>query len=222
MTRLYRPVGLKELALMWDSGCREFPPRLPEQPIFYPVTSAEYATQIARDWNTKSPSQAGYLTSFDVDDNYLLKFDRHVVGSAIHEEYWIPANELDEFNKSIRGPINVDAAYFGDSFAGFIAVEAGLKGKNATDQFVELARSWETQPDRFRSGDLDKPEGGVSELPVLAAARLRPRPYRPECQASDTPRVNRSLEPKRERSRTACWIHERRFQGMNSLVMESL
>jgi len=41
MTKLYRPVGLNELASIWDSGCREFPPRLPEQPIFYPVTSAK-------------------------------------------------------------------------------------------------------------------------------------------------------------------------------------
>lgn len=34
---LYRPVGAKELDLIAASGYREFPPRLPEQPIFYPV-----------------------------------------------------------------------------------------------------------------------------------------------------------------------------------------
>jgi hypothetical protein len=141
MTRLYRPVGLNELALIWDSGCREFPPRLPEQPIFYPVTSAEYATQIARDWNTKSSSYAGYVTSFDVDDNYLSKFERHVVGSAIHEEYWIPASELGKFNRSIRGRISVDDAYFGDSFTGFIPEKARLRGKKAQEQFVNLALS---------------------------------------------------------------------------------
>jgi hypothetical protein len=39
---LYRPVGPKELALIAESGFREFPPRLPEQPIFYPVTNEEY------------------------------------------------------------------------------------------------------------------------------------------------------------------------------------
>jgi len=46
---LYRPVGPKELALIEESGWREFPLRLPEQPIFYPVLNEEYATQIARD-----------------------------------------------------------------------------------------------------------------------------------------------------------------------------
>lgn len=141
MKKLYRPVGLEELALIWDSGCREFPPRLPEQPIFYPVTSAEYATQIARDWNTKASSFAGYVTSFDVDEDYLAKFERHVVGAAIHQEYWIPAEQLPDFNQAIRGLIEVDAAFFGDSFVGFVPDQCGLKGKHAKGQFVVLARS---------------------------------------------------------------------------------
>lgn len=143
MTRLYRPVGLEELALIWDSGCREFPPRLPEQPIFYPVTSADYATQIARDWNTKSLSFAGYVTSFDVDDGYLSKFERHIVGSAVHEEYWIPAERLPDFNKALASEIELDAAFFGESFTGFIPDKCGLKDKNAEAQFVVLARSWD-------------------------------------------------------------------------------
>ena len=50
---LYRPVGRKELELIRESGYREFPPRLPHQPIFYPALNEEYATRIARDWNTK-------------------------------------------------------------------------------------------------------------------------------------------------------------------------
>src|SRR5215510_6595314 len=63
MTTLFRPVGLNELSLIWDSGMREFPPRLPHQPIFYPVANRDYATQIARDWNTKDSSFAGYVTT---------------------------------------------------------------------------------------------------------------------------------------------------------------
>jgi hypothetical protein len=63
MTTLFRPVGLHELALIWDSGMRQFPPRLPQQPIFYPVANTEYATQIARDWNTKDSSFTGYVTN---------------------------------------------------------------------------------------------------------------------------------------------------------------
>ncbi len=35
---LYRPVGPKELELIAASRYRDFPPRLPGQPIFYPVT----------------------------------------------------------------------------------------------------------------------------------------------------------------------------------------
>ena len=50
---LYRPVGTSELALVKESGFTKFPPRLPEQPIFYPVCNEEYATKIARDWNAK-------------------------------------------------------------------------------------------------------------------------------------------------------------------------
>lgn len=37
--RLYRPVGQKELALIRDSGWRAFPPRLPEQLIFYRLST---------------------------------------------------------------------------------------------------------------------------------------------------------------------------------------
>ncbi len=43
VTVLYRPVGPKELDLIAASGYREFPPRLPEQPIFSPVLVREYA-----------------------------------------------------------------------------------------------------------------------------------------------------------------------------------
>jgi hypothetical protein len=46
---LYRPVGLEELRLIYETDMRAFPPRLPVQPIFYPVTNEEYAKQIAKD-----------------------------------------------------------------------------------------------------------------------------------------------------------------------------
>ncbi|MCX6602849.1 MAG: ADP-ribosylation/crystallin J1, partial [Acidobacteria bacterium] len=50
---LFRPTGEVELELIRAANWQAFPPRLPEQPIFYPVVNREYATQIARDWNTK-------------------------------------------------------------------------------------------------------------------------------------------------------------------------
>lgn len=106
---LYRPVGQKELDLIAASGYREFPPRLPGQPIFYPVLHREYAEQIAREWNTKDESSGGvgYVLEFQVDADYLARFEVQKVGNRIHLEYWIPARELDEFNHHIQGQIRV-------------------------------------------------------------------------------------------------------------------
>jgi hypothetical protein len=103
---LYRPVGPKELDLITQSGWREFPPRLPDQTIFYPVTNEAYATQIARDWNVKA-SGAGFVTKFEIDAYYLNRYQVQKVGGSIHTEYWIPAEDLAEFNGNIRGPIVV-------------------------------------------------------------------------------------------------------------------
>ena len=103
---LNRPVGPRELELIKAAGWREFPPRLPEQPIFYPVTNQAYATQIARDWNVKA-SGAGFVTRFAVKASYLRRFAVETVGGAIHTEYWIPAEELAEFNANIVGLVEV-------------------------------------------------------------------------------------------------------------------
>ncbi len=107
---LYRPVGPKELELIEASGWREFPPRLRDQPIFYPVTNEAYATQIARDWNVKADG-AGFVTTFDVDAYYLSRYRVQKVGGAIHTEYWIPAEDLSEFNRNIVGRIEVTAKF---------------------------------------------------------------------------------------------------------------
>lgn len=37
---LFRPVGPEELALLRQNGFSRWPPRLPEQPILYPVTTS--------------------------------------------------------------------------------------------------------------------------------------------------------------------------------------
>ncbi len=103
---LYRPVGHAELALIEASGFRAFPPRLPEQPIFYPVTNEDYAIQIARDWNTKGGT-TGYVTRFDVTAEHLARYERKIVGGRVHEEYWIPADEFDAFNAAIVHEIEV-------------------------------------------------------------------------------------------------------------------
>jgi hypothetical protein len=107
---LYRPVGLAELKLIEASGWRAFPPRLPEQPIFYPVLNEEYAVQIARDWNTTA-SGAGFVTKFLVDAEYVRRFAVQTVGGSLHKELWVPAEELAEFNRHIIGAIQVIAEF---------------------------------------------------------------------------------------------------------------
>ena len=105
-TTLFRPVGEKELELIRDAEWRAFPPRLPEQPIFYPVLEESYAVQIARDWNTRDGG-TGYVLRFQVEIEYLSKFPVQIAGSRVHREYWIPAEELAEFNRHIAGVIEV-------------------------------------------------------------------------------------------------------------------
>jgi len=113
---LYRPVGFKELDLIVKADFKVFPPRLPVQPIFYPVLNFEYAEKIARDWNTKSNSFAGFVTKFEVEDEYIKKFPVQTVGSRICQELWVPAAELASFNCHIIGRIQVVAAYYGEEF----------------------------------------------------------------------------------------------------------
>jgi hypothetical protein len=111
---LYRPVGQAELDLIADTGYKAFPPRLDFQPIFYPVLNEQYATQIARDWNTKDAASgfAGYVTRFQVSASYLSRFEIQTVGAAsVHQEYWIPAEQLAEFNANIIGTIEVIAEF---------------------------------------------------------------------------------------------------------------
>ncbi len=107
---LYRPVGPEELKLIEASGWRAFPPRLPEQPFFYPVLNEAYASQIAERWNV-SESGAGYVTAFDIDSEYVSRFDPKQVGGREHKELWIPADALEEFNEHIVGQIRVIRAF---------------------------------------------------------------------------------------------------------------
>ncbi len=105
---LYRPVGTKELQLIADSGYKKYPPRLPDQPIFYPVLNEQYAAETASNWNVKyNDDHKGYVTKFEVDDEYCSKFEPHVVVAEYHKELWVPAEELEEFNSHIVGVIEV-------------------------------------------------------------------------------------------------------------------
>ncbi len=118
--QLFRPVGFYELRLIRDAEYRAFPSRLPHQPIFYPVLNEAYAVQIARDWNTKDAASGymGAVTAFDLAVDYLAQFKVQIVGSSEHQELWIPAEQLDEFNQQIIGQIRVLAAFYGEQFTG--------------------------------------------------------------------------------------------------------
>jgi hypothetical protein len=112
-TILYRPVGPEELALISASGFREFPPRLPEQPIFYPVLKEEYARQIAREWNVPA-SGAGYVVRFALWKDFVDRYPVRSVGASIHKELWIPAEDLAEMNQNIVGAIETIAEFKGE------------------------------------------------------------------------------------------------------------
>ncbi|MFI8100613.1 ADP-ribosylation/crystallin J1 [Streptomyces sp. NPDC086023] len=105
-TTLWRPTGPHELALVAELGWRAWPPRLPDQPIFYPVLNEDYAVRIARDWNVPH-SGAGFVTRFEVDTEFLARYPVRQAGGRTILELWVPAEELDEFNAHIVGRIQV-------------------------------------------------------------------------------------------------------------------
>ncbi|MEU6243081.1 hypothetical protein [Streptomyces sp. NPDC047024] len=105
-TTLWRPTGPKELALVRELNWRAWPPRLPEQPIFYPVLNEDYAVRIARDWNVKYDG-AGFVTRFEVESDFVSRYPVQRAGGETILELWVPAEELDEFNAYIVGAIQV-------------------------------------------------------------------------------------------------------------------
>ena len=107
---LYRPTGPEELALLERAQFLRWPPRLPEQPIFHPVTNEAYATEIASKWNARD-SGAGFVTRFRVRAEFMARYAIQQVGAAHHTEWWIPAEDLEELNDNIVGRIEVIASF---------------------------------------------------------------------------------------------------------------
>lgn len=106
---LFRPVGQKELELIQASGMRAFPPRLPEQPIFYPVATLEYARLIASDWNVRDEASGnvGYVLRFRVLKDYLDRHPPQEAGGRDLVEHWIPAEDMPAFNAALVGEIEL-------------------------------------------------------------------------------------------------------------------
>ncbi len=115
---LYRPVGEKELELIAESGFKKFPPRLDWQPIFYPVLNEEYASEIARKWNTTDPfgNYLGFVTKFEITEEEFQKYKVENVGGKIHNELWVPSQDLETFNDAIQGTIEVVKVYIGSKY----------------------------------------------------------------------------------------------------------
>jgi len=122
------------------TGSRRFPPRLPEQPIFYPVLNQNYAELIASTWNKQDANSGfvGFVTRFRVLTNYIGQFRPQIVGTTVHRELWVPAEELAAFNKNIVGRIEIITAHYGPSYLGVVADVGSLSGNNARQQLAHL------------------------------------------------------------------------------------
>lgn len=133
MAKLFRPVGFKELELILNTENKKFPPRLKEQPFFYPVLNFNYAKEIAEKWNTvdEKSSYVGYVTGFHIDYDYISKFEVHTVGASIHEELWVKGEDLEEFNSHIQNNIFILDAFYGENF---------YKNKSFIDRFMKFKK----------------------------------------------------------------------------------
>lgn len=115
---LYRPVGEKEMILIIESEFSKFPPRLEWQPIFYPVLNEQYACDIASQWNTTDEfgNYLGIVTKFEISEDEFLKYKVENVGAKHSNELWVPSENLEQFNKSIIGKIEVTKIFVGSKF----------------------------------------------------------------------------------------------------------
>lgn len=102
---MYRPCNQAELDLVIASDYKRWPPRLPGQPIFYPVTNLQYARDVNA-WNKMDYSK-GYVTKFDVAKTFVDRYEIQKVGGEGRTEWWIPAEDLEELNDNIVGLIEI-------------------------------------------------------------------------------------------------------------------
>lgn len=109
---IVRPARTKERELIVQSSWRKFSPRLPDQPIFYPVTKQQFADMTARDWNVKhNDDHRRYVIRFEIKADAANICERQVVGERECEELWVSSEELPAFNAAIVGRIEVVAKF---------------------------------------------------------------------------------------------------------------
>jgi hypothetical protein len=130
MADLYRPVGLYELVKIQRTGWRAYPPRLAEQPIFYPVLNREYALEIASRWNPSDPNSGyiGFVTHFKVSGAAIEPYPQKVVGAQRHVELWVPAAQQATLEAQIDGAITVLDAIAGPQLSEVLSGWTGSPG----------------------------------------------------------------------------------------------
>jgi hypothetical protein len=62
----------------------------------------------------------GFVTEFDVSDSLAGRYPVRDAAGRSHQELWVPAEELDEFNRHIVGLIRVVEVFAGPDFPGTI------------------------------------------------------------------------------------------------------
>jgi hypothetical protein len=154
---LYRPVGPEELRLVEASGWKKWPPRLPGQGVFYPVTNEPYAREITERWNVWRYG-VGYVVKFEVRKNFMDRYEIHRVGGSLHTEWWIPAGDLEDLNANIVGLIEVVGEYR--------PVSAAEGYTESIARHIECLRKPETPEEAWHS--LEDLEGlDTQALPIL-------------------------------------------------------
>lgn len=179
---LYRPVGETELLLIAESNFKSFPPRLEWQPIFYPVLNEEYASEIASKWNTEDEfgNYLGFVTEFKIQEEEFNKYKVQNVGGKIHDELWVPAEELNNFNSKIEGHIKVNKVYFGENFVN-VKNEALLnylyseleKYKTILDTFLETKSKRILNFDYFETDWVEKKDVNKSSIEKFNSIQKR-------------------------------------------------
>jgi hypothetical protein len=114
---LFRPIGCQELELIEKSGFTQFPPQAFSPAYLLSSSEPRVRRKVARDWNTKDADSGymGYVTRFRVRRDYLSKYPVQLVGArSVHEEYWIPAEDLEQFNENLVGLIEIIASFQAD------------------------------------------------------------------------------------------------------------
>ena len=110
-TVLFRPVGEKELALIVGRLSRLSTP---------PARAADFLSRHERRLRGSDRARLEHSRRrdrlrerFRVRSAFLRRYSRHTVGASTHGEYWIPAEELPDFNAALVGPIEVIAELHG-------------------------------------------------------------------------------------------------------------